>query len=190
MKIRTIFLLFGLVLAVACSEEEPPPRSADFFARNPIVLEAMVVRCNENRYQTRYDVECNNAREAARRISPQEEAARRAALEAQSEVKREVLRRKQEAAAEAQRRAANAERDRAEADYLAQFGELPPREDNGGVEPGSNSPLAIIPEAEKETGVMRKSVFDAEMSLPASDGGNAPIAEIEPVNDRAGTENE
>ncbi len=185
MKIRITFLLCGLGFAAACSEEPPPPRSVDFFARNPIVLEAMIVRCNENRSQTRYDDECINAREAARRISPKKEAEGRAALEAQSEVKREALRATQEAIAEQQRRAAAAEKELAEAEYLAQFGELPPRQDNGGVEQGGNLPVAIIPEEEEETGASSGSVFDAEMSRPASDGGNAPIVEIEPVDDPA-----
>ena len=189
MKNRVTILFCGLALAVACSEE-PPPRSVDYFARNPIVMEAVVVRCNENRYETRYDAECINAREAAMRISPKEEAERRAALEAQSEAKREALRRSRVAAAEQQRRAADAERERKEAEYLAQFGELPPQEDDGEVEQGGNLPLAIVPEAEDETEVSRDSGFDADASLPASDGGNAPVAEIEPADDPSETGNE
>ncbi len=189
MKTRVTILLCGLGLAVACSEE-PPPRSVDYFARNPIVMEAVVVSCNKNRYETRYDAECINAREAATRISPKEEAERRAVLEAQSEVKREALRRTQEAAADEQRRAADAERDRKEAEYLAQFGELPPQKDVSGVEQGGNLPLAIIPEAEDKTDTNRNSRFDAQASLPASDGGNAPVAETEPADDLAETGND
>ncbi len=189
MKIRVTILLAGLGLAVACSEEQPP-RSVDYFARNPIVLEAMVVRCNKDRYGTRYDAECNNAREAARQISPKDEAERRAALEVQSEAKREAFRATQEAIAEEQRRVADAERERVEAEYLAQFGELPAQEDDGGVDQGGNSPVAIIPQSEDDTGGIRNSVYDAEMSRPASDGGNAPIAVIEPVDDPAEIENE
>lgn len=189
MKNRVTILLCGLGFAAACSEE-PPPRSVDYFARNPIVLEAVVVRCNENRYETRYDVECINAREAARRISPKEEAERRDALEAQSQVKREALRATQEAIAEQQRRAADAEKERAEAEYLAQFGELPPQQEEGGVEQGGNLPVAIIPEPEDDIGATRNSVFDEEMSRPPSDGGNAPVVEIEPADDPAEADNE
>lgn len=189
MKNCVTILLCGLGFAVACSEE-PPPRSADYFARNPIVLEAVVVRCNENRYETRYDVECINAREAARRISPKKEAERRAALEAQSEAKREALRATQEAIAEQQRRAADAEKERAEAEYLAQFGELPPQQEEGAVQQGGNLPVAIIPEPEDDIEATRNSVFDEEMSRPPSDGGNAPVVEIEPADDPAEADNE
>ena len=52
-------------------------------------------------------------------------------FEAQFERKREALRRTQAAAAEARRRSAEAERRRREAEYLAQFGELPPPENEG-----------------------------------------------------------
>ncbi len=138
---------FGLaaVLLTACSEE-PPPRSVEEFIANPVVLEAVMVRCSRNRAETRYEAECLNAREAVDRILAREKALRRAELEAESERKREALRRAQRAAAEARRRAAEAARLREEAEYLAQFGEvpveLPPAEDPG---PAGNAPVAVIP---------------------------------------------
>lgn len=128
---------------VAC-DTEPPPRSVAEFMENPIMLEAAVVRCAQNRAESRYDVECMNAREAVKIIEAREEAARRADLEAASERKRQALRRTQQAAAEARRRAEEARRLREEAEYLAQFGELPP-----GTSPSapveSNAPMAVLP---------------------------------------------
>ncbi len=84
-----------------------------------------MVRCSEDRSKTRYDEECVNARLAVSRIQAREEAARKVALEASSERKRDALRRQQAAAAEARRRAAEAERVRKEAEYLSQFGLQP-----------------------------------------------------------------
>jgi len=111
------------LLAGACNQEPPPPTVVDYI-ENPRLLEAAMVRCTENRSELRYSAECLNAREAVDRIAAREEAARRAELEAQSERKREALRRAQEAAAEARARAEEAERLRREAEYLSQFGEV------------------------------------------------------------------
>ncbi len=85
-----------------------------------------MVRCAENRSQLKYDAECVNAREAVNRISTLEEKERRAEMEARSEQKRQALRRTQEAAAEARRRTAEAQRLREEAAYLGQFEAAPP----------------------------------------------------------------
>jgi hypothetical protein len=72
---------------------------------------------------SKYEAECVNAREAINRIAANEEKERRAELEAQSERKRQSLRRTQQAAAEARRRAAEARRQREEAEYLGVFDE-------------------------------------------------------------------
>jgi hypothetical protein len=149
----------------------------DEFLENPIVLEAAVVRCAENRNQTRYDAECVNARQAISILEAKEDRERAKEFEAQSERKRESLRRTQQAAAEARRRAQEAERQRREAEYLAQFGELPPPEDgaSGAVGEADNAPVMVIPEPEDDF-----SVDEAPNTpLPASDGGNAPIIETE-----------
>lgn len=163
-------------MLVGCAEE-PPPRSVGEFMDNPILLEAALVRCTQNRAETRYDAECVNAREAVKLIEAKEEAARREELEAQSQRKREALRRTQQAAAEARRRAAEAQRQREEAEYLAQFGELPPGTEDRSL-PSGNAPLAVIPDpvetqVEPEPGV--NVTFDAP---PPS--GNAPTAEVAP----------
>lgn len=112
-----------LALLSACSKE-PPPRTVIEFVENPRLLEATMVRCAESRDELRYTGECVNAREAVDRIAATEEAASRSELDAQSERKRESLRRAQQAAVAARQRAAEAERLREEAEYLGQFGEV------------------------------------------------------------------
>jgi hypothetical protein len=107
-----------------------------------MLLEATVVRCARNRAETKYDAECVNAREAAGRLAAIQEQARREELEAQSEQKRQALRRTQEAAAEARRRAAEAQRLREEAAYLGQFGATPPANDAAGTNANSAASAA------------------------------------------------
>lgn len=154
---------FGTAGFVAGCGEEPPPTSVPEFMENPILLEATMVRCVQNRAEARYDAECMNAREAVDRIAAAEEEARRADLEAQSERKRQALRRAQEAAAEARRQAQEAERRREEAEYLGQFEPLPeagdgeaedPNDDRGGAgqaPPGGEMPgAAAAPGADSD----------------------------------------
>jgi uncharacterized membrane protein YqiK len=170
--------MIGIGLLSGCTGNEPPARTTTEFVDNPMLLEAAMVRCQQNRQELRYDPECINARAAVERIQAREEETRRAELEARSERKRAALRRTQQAAAEARRRAAEAERLRKEAEYLAQFGVLPPTDDGGESEtlPEGNLPLAVIPEAavQDEAG----SAY-GDAVLP-TDGGNAPSAEQVP----------
>ncbi len=172
-KTRITLLLSAIALLGACSEEQPP-RSVNEFMENPNLLEATVVRCSQNRSETRYDPECVNAREAVSRMAAREEQAGRAALEAQSERKRQALRRTQEAAAEARRRTADANQRREEAEYLAQFGQLPADAtvDPDAIDAATNAPGAVIPEAIEED-INSSGYSDA----PATDGGNAPMSE-------------
>ncbi len=176
---RLTWLLIGLGLLAGCGQKEPPPRTVTEFLENPILLEAAVVRCNQDRSGNRYNEECVNAREAVKRIQAKEEEARRHELEARSEAKRRALRRTQEAQAEARRRAADAERRREEAEYLAQFGVLPPADEGqeGDTLPEGNLPIAVIPEAQEDSGPGQGY---GDM-LPASDGGNAPTIQAEPA---------
>lgn len=156
-------LISAAALAAGCAEE-PPPRSVDEFLANPILLEAAMVRCGQDRRQSRYDPECVNARQAVARIQAREEADRAARLEAMSERKRKALRRAQEAAAEARRRATAAEKARQEAEYLAQFGVPMPTD---AAEGDSTEPVAPL-EADSPADV-----------LPVP-GSNAPVAQQEP----------
>ncbi len=163
-------------MLAACAKE-PPPRSVLEFVENPMLLEAAMVRCAQDRSKTRYDAECVNARQAVARIQAKEEAARREALETRSENKRNALRRTQAAAAEARRRAAENKRLREEAGYLAQFGISPPS-DAGPTESllEGNLPVAVVPEATDDANI-GDIHGDAR---PATDGGNAPVAEPDP----------
>lgn len=166
-------LLCGTALLAACAKE-PPARTVSEFMDNPLLLEAAMVRCSQDRAKTRYDAECVNARQAGARIEAREETERQAAREASSERKRKALRRTQEAVAEARRRAAEAERLRREAEYLAQFGVLPPAEgETRDALPEGNLP---DPEAgyQGEAGSVRTE------AAPTPDGGNAPVAQVEP----------
>jgi len=180
---RLTISISAVVLLAACAEP-PPPRSVTEFVENPIVLEAALVRCAQNRRESRYEAECVNAREANKLVAAREEATRRAEFEKQSERKREALRRTQEAAATARRRAAEAARRREEAAYLAQFGELPPGADPNAAESDvGNAPTAVIPEPVEESGAGETTVYNEALTEPAADAGNAPAAETEAPED-------
>ena len=97
---RLNFCLIGPLILAACAEEPPPP-SVDKFLKNPRMLEAAMIRCGLNRSETKYLAECVNAREAINRMEVGEKQAKRAELEAQSERKRQALRRTQAAVAAA-----------------------------------------------------------------------------------------
>lgn len=180
-RLRTAALCCGLGLVAACTEP-PPPRSVAELVENPIILEAVMVRCNANRDETRYDAECVNARQAVSIIEAREDRQHAEAFEDESRRKREALRRTQEAAAEARRRAEEAERRREEAAYLAQFGELPPSPQGDEPSTGAegNAPTAVLPEPGDKP---ESATTGAETTLPASDGGNAPAVESEQPSD-------
>ena len=188
--ILTVASAFLCACLVACNSE-PPPRSVTELMENPILLEAAVVRCAQNRAKSRSDVECMNAREAVMIIAAREEASRRAELEAQSERKRQALRRTQQAAAEARRRAEEERRRQEEAAYLAQFGEvlLEPSETET-LE--SNAPVAILPEPPPPGAAEPiESPYDDTpyVSPPtAPDTGNAPVVEVRPEAEPESTE--
>lgn len=180
MTLRVTILTVGIAIIAGCAEP-PAPRSVQEFLDNPIVLEAALVRCSRNRSETRYEAECVNAREANKIVAAREEAERRAEFEAQSERKRQALRRAQEAAAEARRRAAAAQKRREEAAYLAQFGQLPPDDSQQTEEADTgNVPIAVIPEPVEQSANAADGGYSEPLSAPASDASNAPIAVTEP----------
>ncbi len=174
MNLRVTSLLCGLVAIAGCAEEVPPPSVQDYLA-DPNALEAAVVRCGASRSETRYEAECVNARQAVSIIEARKERERREAFEAESAEKRAALRRTQQAAAEARRRSEEAEKRREEAEYLAQFGELPPPEveENNEDETALNAPGAVLPPPPETPSA---SVYE---EAPAVDGGNAPTVEAE-----------
>lgn len=187
-RIPPKLLLCGAVLVSGC-DNEPPPRSVQEFVDNPIMLEAAVVRCSQNRAESRYDTECVNARQAIAIIEAKEERARKDALERQSAAKREALWRTQKAAAEARRRAAEAAARRKEAEYLAQFGELPPASDPGARQGAANAPGAVIPDGpqqepdQESVQVIFEELPPRNEASTATDGGNAPAIQQQPATD-------
>lgn len=185
-------LLCSCLFVAACSGERPA-RSVQEFIDNPQFLEAAVVRCSQNRTESRYETECVNARQAVSLIEAREERARRDKLEAESELKRDALRRTQRAAAAARAHAAERERLRKEAEYLAQFGVTPePATKSDLQQLEANTPGAVIPrpaQTQQSTAVPKSQepsvVFDepertSSESMPASDGGNAPGSNTQP----------
>ena len=118
--VRVTICMSGLAIMAGCSEP-PPPVSVTEFMENPRLLEATMVRCGQNRSEMKYESECVNAREAVNRLEIVAERERRQQLEAQSERKRQALRRTQEAAAAARRRSEEERRRREEAEYLGLF---------------------------------------------------------------------
>jgi hypothetical protein len=143
---RLIITISGIVALCSCAEE-PRPRSVGEFIDNPLLLEAAMVRCAQDRTQSRYDAECVNARQAAASIAAKEAAQRTAELEARSEAKRRALRQTQEAAAEARRRAIEAEQRRKDEEYLSQFGEAPAVDEEENPVDG-NVPIVVLPESD------------------------------------------
>ena len=184
---RPAFLLFAPMVLVACGGNDPPPRSVTEFVEDPILLEAAMIRCSRDRVESRYHQECMNAREAVNRVQAREEEIRRADLEARSEEKRRALRRRQEAQAEARRLAEEERRRREEAEYLAQFGVLPPADDGQEEDalPEGNMPLVVVPES-KSPDIRSPSTE----TLPAGNGSNAPMVRTEPEDDLSGNNND
>ena len=113
-------------------------------------------------------------------MEAKDDAATKKELEAQSQRKRDALRQTQRAAAEARRRATEAKRRREEAEYLAQFGELPPDAVEVPDNTTGNMPLAVIPEPERDDFSVNSDVG----TLPTI-GSNAPTAELAPAEDSA-----
>lgn len=143
--------------------EPPPPVSVTDFMDNPRLLEATMVRCGQNRTAMKYESECVNAREAVNRLERAAEHERRQQLEAQSERKRQALRRTQEAAAAARRRAEEERRRREEAEYLGLF------EDGGTSPPPPADPVPA--------GNVPSVQLEPAPSVPAEESVEVPISE-------------
>lgn len=133
---KTILLSILVAVVLAACTNDPPPIAVSEFIESPRLLEATMVRCNENRSQMKYEAECVNAREAVNRLEARQERLRREELERQSELKRQALRRTQEAAAAARQRALEEEQRRKEAEYLGLFEEIGSEPDGQAAIPG------------------------------------------------------
>jgi len=148
MRIVCVTVSLAGVLLAGCAEPPAPVTVAEFM-ENPRLLEATMVRCGQNRSEMKYEAECVNAREAVNRLERAAERERRLQLEAQSDRKRQALRRTQEAAEAARRRAEEERRRRQEAAYLGVF------EDGSAV------------------------THEAPVEAPPAPADNAPVAEFE-----------
>lgn len=163
----------GLLLLGACAEEVPPISAAEFI-ENPRLLEATMVRCGQNRAQSKYIAECMNAREAVNKLEAAAERTRRESLEKQSERKRQAFRRTQEAAAEARRRALEDQRRREEEEYL--FGGTAPGEVStpppaASPQPSSNAPSINVEPAPELPADAPPATVDDPIDAPATDLG-------------------
>jgi hypothetical protein len=163
MKIGRVTIWMSGLVALAVCAEPPPPVSVVEFMENPRLLEATMVRCGQNRTEMKYESECVNAREAVNRLERAAERDRRQQLEAQSERKRQALRRTQEAAAAARRRAEEERRRREEAEYLGLF------EDGGTPSP----PPAVT----EPVPAGNAPSVDLEPAPPAEEPAEVPVSE-------------
>jgi hypothetical protein len=154
-----------LCLLGGCAKEPPPPVSVSDFVNDPILLEATMVRCAQDRSKTKYDVECVNARDAANRLASNDREQHRQKLEAQSERKRKALRRTQQAATEARRRAEEARRRREEDEYLGLY-EVVPAERAQAV---STTSGYVEPQPAQRADVLQGNEPGASISQPEDD---------------------
>lgn len=121
-------------MALACLAlaacEEPAPRTFADFMEDRIAMDGTLARCNENRDEAQYDIECANASRAQAALALERERERRAELERESKRKIEQLTREM---AERQRIAREAA-----AEALRQEREAYERRWNGGAEPAAD----------------------------------------------------
>lgn len=143
-----------------------------------------MVRCQQNRNATRYDAECVNARQAAHRIEAKTAGARKAELEAISERKRQALRKTMTAVSKARERAKEIERSRAEQEYHAQFGPVPPQD---GVTLDDGQDIENRTQADSRDGSEQQPGLVGQV-VPASDGGNAPMIDTAPQTEKSQTD--
>ena len=179
---RIVFVTVSLVgiLLAGCSEPPPPVTTAEFM-ENPRLLEATMVRCGQNRAEMKYEPECINARDAVNRLERAEARERQRQLEAQSERKRQALRRTQEAAAAARRRAEEERRRREEAEYLGIF------EDGSAVNPPVDREPAPVnsgnaPGADFQPAPPADTSVEVPIESPPSDD-SAPASDLEAVRE-------
>jgi hypothetical protein len=89
-----VALLLAATVA-ACAPPEPEPRSVLDFMDDGLARDGVLTRCNRHRDETLDDVECANARRAAATLAIEDERAKAAELERQSERKLAAVRDRQ-----------------------------------------------------------------------------------------------
>lgn len=183
---RIIAFSLGICVLLSACEERTPPRSVESFIDNRSVLDSTLLRCNADRDRTLADPECINARKAVARISAREEQGKKARLEAESERKRDQLRRQREARDRilADRR----ERDQAEtaAKEMAEFTgstDLPSTADPDAVNAGDMANRPADPAAQLPAGAIAATVARPAVVTPETvTDGRKPVATTPPEN--------
>lgn len=67
-----VFVIAGIVMLSACSQELPPRTKLELMA-DPAVRDAVLLRCNQLQERALSDAECRNVREAVDRLAAQEQ---------------------------------------------------------------------------------------------------------------------
>lgn len=80
----------------ACGPKRIPPMTVDDLIADRVTLDGVLMKCNQNTFKARTDVECQNARVAIDRLAGQNEAAVEAKRAEDFEHTREQLRLAQE----------------------------------------------------------------------------------------------
>ncbi len=150
----TISLRVALLAAAAgaaLSACSPEPRTYEYFLADKIARDGVLARCDADPVAARADIECAQARRAALAVQLEEERARRAALERESEARIEALRRQYEAERQAREAAAAAAAAAAErALYPDEFFEIVPVDEAAADpsadagSPGERAPAAPV----------------------------------------------
>lgn len=177
----------ALLLASGCAEETPPYSVEDFLA-DRILLQATMVRCGQDQSAGRHDPNCVAAREAVDRIAAAEARAQREALEAESERKREALRRARDAAEERRRLAEEEERRRREAEEFGIFEPPPGDADELTDASAANEPVANGEPADAGAVPSDEPVAAPDIPQPTdtaspADPANGERAEPEPTTE-------
>lgn len=99
----TPLVAFALAAIAGCAEERLPPRSTFQLMDDPVVLQAVLARCNQSG-EVR-DLECRNARDAVERLEAQQptELVKQKQADVQSEFERARAARRQREELERQR---------------------------------------------------------------------------------------
>lgn len=95
---KLILTLLALLLVAACGAPQPPPRTVNDLAEDPVVLQGLAARCEADKKAKFTDVECANARRARDRLGNVDDAKLRDERAAEFERQRAERRARDEAA--------------------------------------------------------------------------------------------
>jgi hypothetical protein len=90
--VRLSWVCLALMAAAACSPRRVPPATVDDLMEDRVVLDGLLMKCNNNPQMANTSVDCANARTAVERLGAQQERTDAAKREAEFEHSREQLR--------------------------------------------------------------------------------------------------